>query len=107
MMGALLGGVLFSRTQIEPDEHAVLVGQITDDFTNGLRQLAHQRGHGDDLIAARESRVLHEVDDLDTVAGVDVSLADLLEIRDGEARARPLALDAARVSRSPVARAPA
>src|SRR5262245_46427766 len=140
--------VLFSGAQIESDQHPVLVGQIADDLAHRLRKLSHQRGQSDNLIAARQRRILQQIDYFDGVFRMNVRFADLLEVADRCARAlglsrhiktqipsfrsawhslqsstcrcsvthgrfplpvdavRPLTVDAARVSRSPVARAP-
>src|ERR1035437_7034386 len=53
---------------LQADEHRVGVRQIPDDLAHRLGQAAHQRRDRDDLIAPREPRVLHQVDQLDVVA---------------------------------------
>ena len=44
--------------QIQTNQHALRVRQIADDLLDRFRQPAHQRGHGQNLVAARELRVL-------------------------------------------------
>ena len=56
------------RPQVEPDQHALLVRQVADDLLHGRRQPADERGQGHDLVAARELRLLQQVDHLDAVA---------------------------------------
>ena len=52
-------------------------------FFIGVGQLAHQRRDRQDLVAARELRVLEQVDDLDPVLALEVLLADPLQVREG------------------------
>src|SRR4051794_2197468 len=48
-----------TRLYIQPNQNALRVGEIADNFSNRLRQLAHERWDSNYLIAARERRVLH------------------------------------------------
>ena len=79
------------RPQIEADQHALLVGQVADDLLHRRRQTPDQRRHRDDLIAARELRLLQQIDDLDPVASGQMLFADRLEVaqRGGRSGALP------------------
>src|SRR5438093_192830 len=67
-------------TKIQPDEHAFRIRQIADDLPDRFRLPPHERGDGQNLIAARELWVLQQIDDLDLIASLEMCLADLLEI---------------------------
>src|SRR5687767_703430 len=54
-------------SQVEADEHSLLVREVTDDLAERLRHTAHERRDREDLIVARELRVLEEVYDLDAI----------------------------------------
>ena len=64
------------------------IGQVADDFADRRRQFPHQRRHGQNLVALRELRIFHQVDDLDAVATGQVLFAELLEIAKGGDRFR-------------------
>ena len=92
--GAVMTGLrpaTAARPEVEADQHAFLVGQVADDLLHRRRQMADQRRHRDDLIAARQLRLLQQVDDFDAVAPGEMLLADRLEIpqRRGRAGALP------------------
>ena len=80
-------------TQIQPDEHAFRVREVADDLLDRFRQPPHERRHGQDLVAARELRILQQIDDLDLVAPLQMLLADLLQVREGQDRLRRLSRD--------------
>ena len=86
-------GRSLADTEIQPDEHAVRVREVADDLLDRFRQPSHERGHGQDLVAARELRVFQEIDDLDLVAAQQMLLADLLQILEGQNRLRRLSGD--------------
>ena len=50
-------------------------------------------GIGQDLVAACELWILQEIDDLDLVAPLQMVLADLLQVREGQDRLRRLSRD--------------
>src|SRR6185295_814974 len=77
-------------TEIQSDEHALRVREIADDLLDRFWQPSHERGHGEDLVALSELWILHQVDHLDLVPPMEVLLADLPQIREGEDRFRRL-----------------
>ena len=81
------------KLNVESDENAFLVGKVADDLLDRLRQPAHERWHGENLIACGELRGLRQVDDLDAVLPGEMGLADALEIGEGCQRFRGLAGD--------------
>ena len=48
-----------TRLYIQTNQNALRVGEIADNLSNRLRQLAHERWDSKYLIAARKRRVLH------------------------------------------------
>ena len=50
---------------MQADKGTFPISQITHDFPDGLRQLAHECWDRDDLIACCELRMLHQIDDFD------------------------------------------
>src|SRR6185312_8255120 len=70
------------RPDVEPHQHPLLVREIADDLLHRLRQLAHQCGHRQDLVARGEPGVLEQVDDLDRVLPLEVLFTEALEIAD-------------------------
>src|ERR1051326_8183732 len=89
------GGTSGSRadTEIQSDEHAFGVREIADDLLDRFGQPAHERGNGENLIALRELWILHEIDHLDLVSAVQMRLADVPQVREGENRFRRLSGD--------------
>ena len=77
-----------ARPQVESDEHPFLVRQIADDLLHRRRQVANQRRQRHDLIAARELRLLQQIDDFDPVASGQMLFADRLEIPQRRRRSR-------------------
>src|SRR5690606_26378027 len=65
---------------VEPDENALGVREVSDDLPRRRRKPAHERRDGQNLVTLRQARVLHQVDDLDAVATGHVLLADPLEV---------------------------
>ena len=49
---------------------------------DGLRELAHERGHGQDLVVGRSARVLLQVHDFDLVTSRQVLPAGVLQVLD-------------------------
>ena len=82
-----------AHAEIQPDEHAFRVREVADDLLDRFGQPSHERGHGQDLVAARELRILQQIDDLDLVAPLQMLLADLLQVREGQDRLRRLSGD--------------
>ena len=76
-----------ARAQLQAYQHAFGVRQIPDDLAQRRRQSPHQGGDRNDLIAARELRVLYQINNIDMILACKVALANLLEI--GERRQRP------------------
>src|SRR6185369_8104439 len=76
----LVPGLFRALAQLQPDQRALGVGQVADDLSQRRRNLAYQRGDGDDLVLLRQARVLHQVDYLDRVIAGEVLFTDLLEV---------------------------
>src|ERR1700689_2938146 len=66
--------------EIKPDQNSFGVGQVPDDFANRHRKFAHYSWHRQNLVALRELRIFHQIDDLDAVAAGEMFLAELFEI---------------------------
>src|SRR5512143_3103340 len=79
-----------ARAQLQAYQHARGVRQIPDNLAQRRRQSPHQRGDRHDLVAARELRVLHQINDLDAILALKVSLANLLEVGERCQRSRCL-----------------
>ena len=84
---------LVAHFQVEAHEDAVRVREVADDLLDRFRQPPYERWHGQDLVALCELRILNEIDDLDLVAAVQVFLADLLQVSEGQGRLRRLSGD--------------
>jgi hypothetical protein len=78
------------RSDIQPDEDAVSVREVSDDLAHRLGQKPDERRHRENLISGRQLRVLNQVDDLDPVSTLEMLLADPLEIGERLDRARRL-----------------
>src|SRR5579863_3121971 len=52
---------------IEAHDHSFRVRQISNDLTYGYRQTSNQRGYCEYLVVTRQSRVLGEIDNLDSI----------------------------------------
>ena len=89
----MASAVVLAHPEVQPDEDAFRVREVADDLLDRFRQPPHERGHGQDLVAARELWILQEIDDLDLVAALQVLLADLLQVREGQDRLRRLSRD--------------
>src|SRR5690242_7142192 len=50
------------RPQLQSDQDARGVREVADDLAQRRRQAAHERGHGHDLVARGELRILEQVD---------------------------------------------
>ena len=84
---------LTQRLDVEPDQHAFLVGQVADDLADRLGQLAHEGRHGEDLVAGGEPRINEQVDDFDVVAPCQVRVAKAPQVLERRDRLRRLAGD--------------
>ena len=71
------------RPKIEASQDAPGVGQVADDFSNGRGPFPYDCRHGDDLVVARDLRILDQIDDLDMVVSGEMFFADPLEIAEG------------------------
>src|SRR5690348_16419875 len=70
------------REDVEAHEDTLLVGEVADDLRDRLRQPAHQRRDGQDLVARGELRGAEQVDHLDAVLAREVGLADAAQLRE-------------------------
>src|SRR5678815_1094765 len=80
-----------TRLYIQPNQNALRVGEITDDLSNRLRQLAHERWDSKYLIAARKRRVLHQIDNFNVILALQIFFANVLEVSEGANRSWGLA----------------
>src|SRR5678815_1094323 len=80
-----------TRLYIQPNQNALRVGEITDDLSNRLRQLAHERWDSKYLIAARKRRVLHQIDNFNVILALQIFFANVLEVSEGGERSWSLA----------------
>src|SRR5205814_5238992 len=80
-------------TQVEPDQGALGVGQVTDQLSDRLGKLADEGGEREDLIAPRQLRALEEIDHLDAVAALQMLVTDFLQVCQRCERPRGLARD--------------
>ena len=81
------------RLDIQANQHTLGVGEIADDLSDRLRQFPHERRDGKDLIAARQRRVFHQIDDFNVILTFQILFANLFQILKGGERARRLARD--------------
>src|SRR4051794_29770785 len=76
--------LLFARggqwPQLQADEGELSVGQVTDDLTDRIGQIAYQRRDGDELVFLRQPRVDDEIDGLDLVLPGQMLLANALQV---------------------------
>src|SRR5687767_5029496 len=72
----------FRGLHVQTDQDALLVGEIADDFLDGNRQLPHQGGNGEVLVAGRQPGVLQQVYDFDLVATGHMGLTEPLQVRE-------------------------
>src|SRR5512135_2140456 len=79
---AAMDVLLLSRgqTDVESDQHALSVGKIADNPAQRRRQLAHQGGHGQDLVARRQLRLAQQIYHLDAVLALKVLIAELVQV---------------------------
>src|SRR3954469_8815071 len=68
------------RAEIETDDHSFGVREITDDLPERLGDFSNQGGDGQDLVVARQTRVLQQIDHLDAIAPRQVLLAELVQV---------------------------
>src|ERR1044071_1852634 len=73
-----------SDTEIQSNQDAFRVREIADDLLDRFRQPPHEGGQRENLVALRELRSRDQIDHLDCVAAVEVLLADLPQIREGQ-----------------------
>ena len=72
--------LIFSGPKLQTDQSTLRIAEIPHDFADRLRQLSHQRRDGEDLIASRKLRVLHQIDDFDVVATGKVFFAQTFKV---------------------------
>src|ERR1051325_8552352 len=76
-----------TRLNIQANQNALGVGEIADDLSDRLRQLAHERRDRQDLIAARECRVVHQINHFNVILSFQILFTNVLEIFEGSERA--------------------
>ena len=69
-------------TEIESHENSLTIGQIANDLLDRMRQTAHERWDGDNLVAAGKPGVLEQIDDFQLVAAPEIVFADRFQIRE-------------------------
>ena len=69
-------------TEIQPHKNSLMIGQIANDFLDRMRQTAHERGDGENLVAAGKPGVLEQIDDFQLVAAPEIVFADRFQIRE-------------------------
>src|SRR6185503_9058836 len=79
--------------EIESEQHALAIRQVTDDPAHRQRQLLDERRRRDDLLTLREDRLLVDVDDFEIVAALEILLADGFQVADRARRSRRQAGD--------------
>src|SRR5689334_13503032 len=72
-----------TRLYIQANQNALRVRQIANDLSDRLRQFADQRRYGKNLIAARERRVLHQIDNFNVILPLQILFANVLEVSEG------------------------
>ena len=80
-------------TEIESHKNSLTIGQIANDFLDRMRQTAHERGYGENLVAASKPEVLEQIDDFQLVASPEIVFADRFQIRQRTQRPRRLTRD--------------
>jgi len=68
--------------QLQAYQGSILVREVADDLAQGIRQLAHERRDGNDLVILRKPRIHHQVDHFDVVPAGQMLLANALQISD-------------------------
>src|SRR5450830_843983 len=71
------------RLDIQPDQSPLAIRKVADETPQGRRQFPDQRGHGDDLLAFGQHRLLVDVNHPEVVATLQMLLANLLDVGDG------------------------
>jgi hypothetical protein len=66
--------------QVKAHEHPLRIREVPDDFPDGLRELSHESGKREDLIALGELGILQQVNDLDAILASQMFFADLFEV---------------------------
>lgn len=67
--------------EVQTHQDPLGIGEVTQNFAHGLRQLAHQSGYGEDLISFGQRRIFEEVNDLNGVFSPgEVLLAEFFEV---------------------------
>src|SRR4029453_7477170 len=74
--------------EIESEQHALAIRHVADDSAHRQRQLLDERRRRDDLLDLREDRLLVDVDEPETVAALEILLADGFQVADGARRSR-------------------
>jgi hypothetical protein len=74
---------LAQRLQGQAHQHAIGVGEVANDLANFQREFDLERGNGDDVIPARQVRILQNIDHFDLVTALQVLFAQDTEIGDG------------------------
>jgi len=81
------------RLQVQPDEHALSIGKIADDFFQRRRKPTDQSRNGYDLISGRQLGIAQQIDNLNSISVAHVRLADLLQIAEGGDRTGSISCD--------------
>ena len=58
--------------QVQPDQDPLRIGKVADNFTNGLRKIAHQSRNSKDLIVLGELRSFYQVDHMQPVTSLQM-----------------------------------
>ena len=80
-------------TEIESHKNSLTIGRIANDFRDRMRQTAHERWDGENLVAAGKPWVLEQIDDFQLVASPEIVFADRFQIRQRTQRPRRLSRD--------------
>jgi hypothetical protein len=82
---------LCSRPQVQPHEHSLGIGQISNDFPHWNGQFAHEGRDGKDLIPTGKLWIHQEVNNLYTILAFQVLFANPFQVRECGNRTRRLA----------------
>src|SRR3569833_1150954 len=69
-----------ARPQIQANQRALSVREVSNNLLNWRWKLAHKCGNGENLVTMGELRVLEQVDNLDLILSGEMLLANLFEI---------------------------
>ena len=71
-------------TKIQSNQDAFRVREIADDLLDRFGQPSDEGREGENLVALSQLRILHQIDHFDRVPAVEMLLADLAQVREGE-----------------------